>query len=126
MKCLKLVVLLLLICMSSRGQMAVLSWDVQVDRPVQTPVGIHRGETVQLSPRFVVGTAPVAIVSESLVLRYREPGLGDSQYREIKGAASATQGAIDFLWLPLYDTGSASYEYQVVIGERAIRLSVRV
>jgi hypothetical protein len=109
----------LLLITSSLAQVARLPWDVQLDRPVPHDVSIWRGETVDLMPRLVQGTRPVALTNAPVELRYREAALPTNSYRSVLAAANTNSGVLAVRWLPDYDAGAAWYDYQVIVGSNA-------
>lgn len=108
--------LLLCCCLlgHSRAQLATLAWDIQQDRPVPHELTIWQGESLHLRPRLVQGTQPLSITN-TVTFRYREPTLAPGLYRHIP-ATPAPDGTITITWLPAYDSGAMSYDYQIIIG----------
>lgn len=101
------------------GQTAQLRWDVQQDRPVSHDVYIWQGETVDLMPRLVQGTQPVAVTNAPVEFRYREAHLAANQYRSVAVAANTNSGVLLVRWLPEYDAGADWYDYQIIVGSNA-------
>ena len=101
------------------AQVAQLGWDVQQDRPVPHDAHIWRGETVDLLPRLVQGTTPVAITNAPVEFRYREAALPTNTYRYVTASANTNSGVIAVRWLPDYDAGAAWYDYQIIVGGNA-------
>jgi len=112
---------LLALCLlsSAYGQTAQISWDVQQDRPVPQELHIWRGETVDLMPRLVQGTRPVALTNAPVEFRYREAALATNQYRSVTAAANTNSGVLLVRWLPDYDAGAAWYDWQIIVGSNA-------
>ncbi|HOR69060.1 MAG TPA: hypothetical protein PLY53_15730, partial [Planctomycetota bacterium] len=106
------------LCAACRAQIAPLRWDVQLDRPVPHDTYVWQGETVDLMPRLVVGTRPVA-VTDAVEFRYREPDLAAGLYRHVPAAADPATGVISVRWTPELDTGAAHYDYQFIVGTNA-------
>ncbi|MFA7121077.1 MAG: leucine-rich repeat domain-containing protein [Bacilli bacterium] len=99
------------------AQTAQLRWDTQLDRPVDHPLIIYRGETLDLLPRIVQGTDPVAITNQALYFRYREPALiASNLYREVAITTNAAPGTLQFTWTPELDILSPTYDYEFVVG----------
>jgi len=99
------------------SQNAQLRWDTQLDRPVDHPLIIYKGETLDLFPRLVQGTDPVTITNTSLYFRYREPALVASNlYREVAISTNEAAGTLHMEWTPALDVGSTSYDYEFVVG----------
>lgn len=105
--------------LSVSAQVAQIPWDVQQDRPVPTEVHIWRGETVDLMPRLVQGTRPVAVTNAAVEFRYREAALTTNQYRSVMVSANTNSGVLLVRWLPDYDAGAAWYDYQIIVGSNA-------
>lgn len=101
------------------GQTAQLRWDVQQDRPVSHDVYIWQGETVDLMPRLVQGTQPVAVTNAPVEFRYREPSLATNTYRTVAAMANTNSGVLLVRWLPEYDAGADWYDYQIIVGSNA-------
>ncbi len=104
---------------SACAQVAQIGWDVQQDRPVPHDVLIWRGETVDLLPRLVQGTAPVAVTNAPVEFRYREAALTNNTYRTVTATANTNSGVLAIRWLPDYDAGAAWYDYQIIVGSNA-------
>lgn len=102
------------------AQTAQLRWDVQQDRPVAHDVYVWQGETVDLMPRLVQGTQPVAVTNAPVEFRYREPSLATNTYRTVAAMANTNSGVIAVRWIPDYDTGAVCYDYQVIVGSNAL------
>ena len=109
--------LLLLTCSLALANSAPIRWDVQYDRPVQTDWPVWRGETADLMPRLVQGTVPVAITNQPVVFRYRDASLGTNEYREV-AATNPAPGVLLAAWVPDYDSGALTYDYQFIVGSR--------
>ncbi len=101
------------------AQVAQIGWDVQQDRPVPTEVHIWRGETVDLMPRLVQGTRPVAVTNAPVEFRYREAALTNNTYRYVTATANTNSGVLAVHWIPDYDAGAAWYDYQIIVGSNA-------
>lgn len=102
---------------SALAQTAQLSWDTQLDRPVDHPLIIYRGETLDLLPRLVQGTDPVSITNTYLYFRYREPALVSSNlYREVAISTNSAPGTLELTWTPAFDVGADYYNYEFVVG----------
>lgn len=114
-----LLVLSVLFVLSGRAQVAQIRWDVQQDRPVAHDVAIWQGETVDLMPRLVQGTLPVAVTNAPVEFRYREASLPTNTYRYVAASANTNSGVIAVRWIPDYDAGAAWYDYQVIVGSNA-------
>jgi hypothetical protein len=101
------------------GQVAQIPWDVQQDRPVAHDVPVWQGETVDLLPRLVQGTRPVAITNAPVEFRYREASLPTNTYRHVAASANTNNGVLSVRWSPDYDAGAAWYDYQIIVGSNA-------
>lgn len=110
---------LLLITLSLSAQVAQLRWDIQVDRPVPHDVPVWQGETVDLMPRLVQGTAPVAVTNAPVEFRYREAALATNVYRYVTAEPNTNTGVLAVRWIPDYDAGAAWYDYQIIVGSNA-------
>lgn len=110
----------LLLITGAVAQTAQLRWDVQQDRPVAHDVYVWQGETVDLMPRLVQGTQPVAVTNAPVEFRYREPSLATNTYRTVAAMANTNSGVIAVRWDPDYDTGAVCYDYQVIVGSNAL------
>lgn len=117
LKCVSALVLGLLA--SARAQIAQIQWDVQQDRPVAHDVYVWQGETVDLLPRLVQGTAPLAVTNAPVEFRYREASLPTNTYRYVAAAANTNSGVLSVRWIPDYDAGAAWYDYQIIVGSNA-------
>ncbi len=99
------------------AQSAQLRWDTQLDRPVDHPLIIYRGETLDLLPRLVQGTDPVTITNQHIYFRYREPALiASNLYREVPITTNSSPGTLQFTWTPELDILSPTYDYEFVVG----------
>lgn len=101
------------------AQVAQIRWDVQVDRPVPHDLSVWQGETVDLLPRLVLGTQPVAVTNAPVEFRYREDALATNLYRSVSAAANTNSGVLAVRWLPDYDVGAPAYDYQIIVGSNA-------
>jgi hypothetical protein len=111
--------LLLASHLSVSAQTAQIRWDVQLDRAVQHDTHVWQGETVDLMPRMVQGTTPVAVTNAPVEFRYREAALATNLYRSVAAACSADTGVLSVRWIPDYDAGAAWYDYQFIAGGNA-------
>ena len=103
----------------AQAQTAQLRWDVQQDRPVAHDVQVWQGETVDLMPRLVQGTLPVAVTNAPVEFRYREASLPTNTCRVVSAASNTNSGVLAVRWLPDYDAGAAWYDYQFIVGSNA-------
>lgn len=110
--------LLLITC--ARAQVAQIAWDVQQDRPVAHDVFIWQGETVDLLPRLVQGTSPVAVTNTPVEFRYREASLPTNTYRNVNATANTNSGVLAVRWTPDLDAGAPGYDYQIIVGSNEV------
>jgi len=116
------VILTLMMAMTAMAQNAQIGWDTQLDRPVDHPLIIYKGETLDLLPRLVQGTTPVSITNTAIYFRYREPALVSSNlYREVAISTNEAAGTLHMEWTPALDVGSTSYDYEFVVGGQSSR-----
>lgn len=108
-----------LLPLSLSAQVAQLRWDIQVDRPVPHDFPVWQGETVDLMPRLVQGTAPVAVTNAPVEFRYREAALATNVYRYVTAEPNTNTGVLAVRWIPDYDAGAAWYDYQIIVGSNA-------
>lgn len=101
------------------GQVAQIHWDVQQDRPVAHDVYVWQGETVDLMPRLVQGTIPLAVTNAPVEFRYREASLPTNVFRTVTASANTNNGVLSVRWRPDYDAGAAWYDYQIIVGSNA-------
>lgn len=104
----------------AQAQTAQIRWDVQQDRPVAHDVYVWQGETVDLLPRLVQGTTPVAVTNAPVEFRYREASLPTNTYRYVTAAANTNSGVLAVRWIPDYDAGAAWYDWQIIVGSNAV------
>ncbi len=104
----------------STAQVAQIGWDVQQDRAVAHDLFIWQGETVDLLPRLVQGTEPVAVTNAPVEFRYREAALPTNTYRYVTATANTNSGVLAVHWIPDYDAGAAWYDYQIIVGSNAL------
>lgn len=110
--------LLLVTC--AHAQIAQIAWDVQQDRPVAQEVYVWQGETVDLLPRLVRGTAPVAVTNAPVEFRYREDALPTNSFRIVTATANTNSGVLAVRWTPDLDAGAPGYDYQIIVGSNEV------
>jgi hypothetical protein len=90
------------------------SWDVNAagtPEPSAAIVTVFQGETLTLSPRFVVGKTPLSLATNSTVtFLWQTNGMGTSYWAKA-GALGALTGQVTAVWAPTNDVGARAYNF---------------